>query len=140
VILLDTSVLSLSFRRRQPGPQEVRVRQVLEGLLEGDTPLAIPGIVLQEVLSGVKSDEQFTKLEQRLRSSFTVLLPTEETHVAAARLLNTCLAHGISASGPDCLIAVQAMAGGHELFTVDDDFTGIARHSSLKLYKWESAG
>jgi predicted nucleic acid-binding protein len=65
VILIDTSILSLAFRRTRPGPSEQRVRVVLEGLMAGEAPLGIPGIVVQEVLSGVRSEKQFAELERR---------------------------------------------------------------------------
>jgi hypothetical protein len=133
MILLDTSVLSRVFRRRRPGPQEGRVRAVFEGLLTGDTSLALPGIVLQEVLSGIRTEEQFLDLERRLLSSFAIIHPTTTDCVEAARLRNKCLTKGLNASGPDCLIATLAVAGDHELFTLDHDFRAISKLIPLKL-------
>jgi len=135
VILLDTSVLSRVFRRRRMGPEERRVQAVVEDLMSGEVPLGIPGIVLQEVLSGVRSPKQFAELERRLLASFRIVNPSTRDHVEAARLTNGCLAAGLSASGPDCLIAVLAIAGGHELFAMDEDFRSLARHAPLKLFK-----
>jgi predicted nucleic acid-binding protein len=135
VILLDTSVLSRVFRRRQAGPVERRLQAVVEELMAGTAELGIPGIVLQEVLSGVRSPKQFVELERRLLASFSILNPSTRDHVEAARLANKCLAAGVSASGPDCLIAVLAISGGHELFAMDEDFEGLARHAPLKRFK-----
>jgi len=135
VILLDTSVLSRVFRRRQMGPEERRVQAVVEDLMSGEVQLGVPGIVLQEVLSGVRSPKQFADLERRLLASFSIVNPSTRDHVEAARLTNKCLAAGLSASGPDCLIAVLAIAGGHELFAMDEDFGSLARHAPLKLFK-----
>ena len=140
MILLDTSVLSRAFRRRRPGLEELRLQRIVEGLMAGDVPLGLPGIVLQEILSGVRSEKQFFELEGRLLAAFTVVLPTASDHVEAARLRNKCLAKGLSASGPDCLIAVIAMSGRHELFTVDGDFEAISRHAPLKLKLFASEG
>jgi predicted nucleic acid-binding protein len=137
VILIDTSILSLAFRRTRPGPNEERVQVVLEGLMAGEAPLGLPGIVVQEVLSGVRSEKQFAELERRLMAAFTILLPSAADHVEAARLRNRCLGKGLSASGPDCLIAVQTMAGDHELFTAGPDFEGIAKHAPLKIFRVE---
>jgi predicted nucleic acid-binding protein len=134
VILVDTSILSLAFRRTRPGPNEQRIQVVLEGLMSGEAPLGIPGIVVQEILSGVRSEKQFAELERRVLAAFTVLLPSAADHVEAARLRNKCLGKGLSASGPDCLIAVQTIVGEHELFTADPDFEGIARYTPLKLF------
>ena len=135
MILLDTSVLSRVFRRRQMGPEERRVQAVVEDLMSGEVQLGVPGIVLQEVLSGVRSPKQFADLERRLLASFSIVNPSTRDHVEAARLTNKCLAAGLSASGPDCLIAVLAIAGGHELFAMDEDFGSLARHAPLKLFK-----
>ena len=138
MILLDTSVLSQVFRRRRSGSEELRLQRTVEGLMTADAALGIPGIVLQEVLSGVRSEKQFAELEGRLLAAFTVVLPSTSDHVEAARLRNKCLAKGLSASGPDCLIAVIAISGRHELFTVDGDFEAISRHAPLKLFASES--
>ena len=64
MILLDTSVLSRVFRRRRMGPEEQRLQAVVEELMSGDVPLGLPGIVLQEVLSGVRKEKQFADLER----------------------------------------------------------------------------
>jgi len=117
------------------GPEERRVRAVVEDLMSGEVQLGVPGIVLQEVLSGVRSPRQFADLERRLLASFSIVNPSTRDHVEAARLTNKCLAAGLSASGPDCLIAVLAIAGGHELFAMDEDFRSLARHAPLKLFK-----
>jgi predicted nucleic acid-binding protein len=135
VILLDTSVLSRVFRRRSPGPEEIRLLETLEGLLSGDVEVGPPGIVLQEVLSGIRLERQFKELQGRLLSSFSIVRPTVEDYLEAARLKNRCLAAGVNVSGIDCLIAALAISGSHELFAVDGDFRNIAERSPrLKLY------
>ena len=135
MILLDRSVLSRAFRRKRPGPAEASALASLEALMAGDAELGLPGIVLQEVLSGIRSEKQFSDLEQRLVAAFSIVHPTTADHVAAARLRNRCLAKGVNVSGTDCLIVTMAVAGGHELFAMDDDFTAIAKHAPLKLYR-----
>lgn len=135
MILLDTSVLSQAFRRKQPRQREQHFLVILEGLLTGDTPLALPGVVLQEVLSGIRTESHFRDLERRLLSSFAIVHPTTTDCVEAARLRNKCSSKGLSVSGPDCLIATLAIAGDHELFTSDEDFLAIAKHAPLKLFK-----
>lgn len=137
MILLDTSVLSRVFRRRRTGPEERRLQDAVEGLMVGDAPLGLPGVVLQEVLTGIRSVKQFADLERRLIASFSIVHPSTEDYVAAARLRNTCLASGLNVSGTDCLIAALAVAGSHELFAADSHFPAIAKHAPLKLYKVE---
>jgi predicted nucleic acid-binding protein len=125
------------FRRRRQSVEEQRLSQAVYELLAGEAELGLPGIVLQEVLSGIRSAEQFEATKQRLTASFVIVLPTVSDFIAAARLKNECLSTGISLSGPDCLIAVLALAGDHELLTLDNDFALIAKQTSLKLYSFE---
>lgn len=140
MILLDTSVLSRAFRRKAPGAAERRVRTAVDTLFGGDTELGLAGIVLQEVLSGVRSEKQFSELQRRLVSAFSIVHPTTDDHIEAARLKNRCLARGINPSGTDCLIAAMAIARGDELFAMDEDFEAIARHAPLKLYRSADPG
>lgn len=133
MILIDTSVLSRTFRRKQPAAKELALRGAVERLLSGDLALGLPGVVLQEVLSGIRSDKQFMSLQQRLLGSFTIIHATTEDCVAAARLRNHCASKGLNVSGPDCLIATLTIAGRHQLLSMDDDFVQIAKVSSLKL-------
>ncbi len=134
MILLDTSVLSRVFRRRRPGPAEERFRGTVEGLLRADIPLGVPSVVLQELLSGIRSKREFDDLHERLRSAFSIVHSTVADHVEGARLRNVCLAKGLNLSGVDCLIAALSIAGGHELFAVDGDFANLAKHSTLRLF------
>jgi predicted nucleic acid-binding protein len=135
VILIDTSVLSRVFRRRQPGPVERRLHVVFERLMLSEAPLGLPGIVLQEALSGLASQREFDDLAARFLGAFSVISATTADHVAAARLRNVCMRRGVNASGVDCLIAATAIGGGHELLTLDADFGRIAKHSALRLYE-----
>lgn len=135
MILLDTSVLSRVFRRRSPGPEELRLQERLGELLAGDVPLGLPGIVLQEVLSGIRLERHFSELRERLLSAFAIVLPTAEDHVQAARLKNRCRAEGFNVSGVDCLIAALAISGAHQLYALDGDFEDIASQAPhLRLY------
>ena len=134
MILIDTSVLSRVFRRSRPGLAEKRFRDTVEGLLLADIPIGLPSVVVQELLSGLRSEREFDDLFERLRSSFAIINPTVADHVEAARLRNVCLAKGVNLSGVDCLIAAQTMAGGHELFAADGDFAHLSRHAPLRLF------
>jgi predicted nucleic acid-binding protein len=134
VILLDTSVLSRVFRRRRPGPDERRLHATFERLMSSDAPIGLPGIVLQEVLSGLASDKQFRELRAKLLGAFTIVPASVDDHVEAARLKNVCTSRGVNVTGIDCLIAASAIAGGHELFALDADFDAIGKHSALKLF------
>jgi predicted nucleic acid-binding protein len=135
VILLDTSVLSVAFRRKRRVPREAKVVEDLHRLFLGRSELSVPGHALQETLSGVKHEEQFDDLERRLTTGFPILLPTKGDFISAARLFNACMSKGVSTSYPDCMIATQTIRANGELYTVDDDFKLIAKHSPLRLFE-----
>jgi hypothetical protein len=134
VILVDTSILSRLFRRTKPGPAELALRRVVDTLLASDTPLALPAIVLQEALTGIRDERQFLDLERRLLGAFPIVHPTTRDHVEAARLRNRCQLEGLNVSGVDCLIAAAAISRGWELLARDEDFEHIARHAPLRLH------
>jgi predicted nucleic acid-binding protein len=133
VIVLDTSILSLAFRRRKSDSEPPEVAG-LRGLIADDEPMAIPGIVLQELLSGVRNQEQFQKL-QRLMTSFRVFLAAETHHVHAAQIINACRHKGIACSTVDALIAAMTLDCDGRLFTSDADFRQIAPSCGLKLLR-----
>ena len=135
MILFDTSVLSRVFRRRHPGAKERRLQAVFAELMTSDVPLGLPGIVLQEVLSGIRSQREFSDLAAKLLAAFAVVPEGVPEHVEAARVKNACLGKGLNLSGVDCLIAACAITGNHQLFAVDDDFEAIALHAPLKLFR-----
>ena len=135
MILLDTSVLSRVFRRRRPGPEERRLQLVFDEMMASDVPLGLPGVVLQEVLSGIRSLRQFSELTAKLLAAFTVVPEGIPEHLEAARVKNVCLGQGLNVSGVDCLIAACTITGNHELFAVDEDFEAIARHMPLRLFR-----
>ena len=136
MILLDTSVLSLAYRRRRRKAPESRCVTVLRRLIIDDVPLAIPGIVLQEILSGIRAQPQFDKLK-RMLESFPVVVAAERHHVIAAQIANACRRKGIAASTVDCLIAALATSQRDILFTLDEDFNRIATVCDLKLLSIE---
>jgi predicted nucleic acid-binding protein len=108
--------------------------------MSSDEPLGLPGIVLQEVLSGLPSDKQFRELRAKLIGAFTIMPASVDDHIEAARLKNVCMRKGTNVSGIDCLIAASTIAGGHELFTDDADFDAISKHSPLKLFREGASG
>lgn len=133
MIVLDTSVLSLAFRRRKGGAAEPEMVGHLRKMIEDDFPLGIPGIVLQELLSGVRDRNQFNRLD-RLLGGFPLLIADADDHRRAAQIANACSAAGVSTSAPDCLIAAQSAGRGNALFTLDEDFRRMAPHCGLTLY------
>jgi predicted nucleic acid-binding protein len=133
VILLDTSVVSAALRRRKRAGREEAVATRLARLLDGQDVVALPGIVFQELLSGVAQRGQQERLLAAVRQSFPVILATEGDHLKAADLVNDAARYGHALSTPDALIAAQAINRRAALFTTDADFAAVAGFSSLKL-------
>jgi predicted nucleic acid-binding protein len=133
VIILDTSVLSAAYRRRRSLHPEPPCAAVLRRLILADAPLAVPGIVLQELLTGLKSDAEFIRV-RKILDGFPTLVATPAHHVEAARIANRCYRAGASCSQIDCLIAALAISSGSPLLTTDQDFVRMAPHCGLKLY------
>ena len=133
MILVDTSVWSLAFRRQARPGDEPKVVSLLRRMIKDDQPLAIPGIVFQELLTGVRDVSQENKL-QGILDGFPLLLATREHHVEAAKISTACRKGGGAAATVDCLIAAQCVCSNAALLTTDEDFKQIARHATLKLY------
>ena len=134
MIVLDTSVLSAVLRRRKRGDVEEALAARLSSLLKSEEQMAVPGIVLQELLSGVAEQKQGERVSAAVRESFPVMLATEGDHLKAADLGNLAARKGVALSTPDALIAAQAFNRRALLFTMDSDFPRLAARAGLKLY------
>lgn len=134
MILVDTSVLSLAFRRKIKTKPESPLVGILRRLVEQDQPIVVPGIVLQELLSGVRTETEYERLCD-LMDGFPLMLATREHHLEAARIANTCRQAGISVSTVDCLIAAMAITTKSQLLTGDEDFERMASCCDLHLLK-----
>ena len=134
MIVVDTPVWSLAFRRRsRPAGVIPGVVKLLGRLAQDDEPLVVPGIVLQELLSGIKDPSHAERIGG-LMEGYPVLLATREHHMEAANISNSCRKAGIAAATIDCLIAAQCVMVGGALLTTDDDFKRISKHCALRLY------
>ncbi len=105
-------------------------------LLQADQAIALPGIVLQEILSGIADQSQREKVLRAVRQSFPLLLASEGDHLKAADLASAAAAEGIALSTPDALIAAQAVNRRATLFTRDRDFTPLATLAGLLSSEW----
>ena len=92
----------------------------------------VPGIVLQELLSGTRSAAHRRRLEE-IVEGFEVRTASVEDHRMAATIRDACRQEGIAAAAIDCLITAQVIRADARLFTLDRDFDRIATVSSLRL-------
>jgi predicted nucleic acid-binding protein len=129
-VLVDTSVWSLALRRSRP-PIHPRVVELAELIREGRA--SIVGLIRQELLSGVRSAEQFEALRTHLRAFPDLELGTED-HEEAAAFFNRCRARGIQGSTIDFLICAAAARRAMPILTTDDDFASYARILPIELH------
>jgi hypothetical protein len=134
VILLDTSVLSAALRRKGPGMASAPSLEALRALLRSGARVAVPGIVVQEVLSGVRERRQFDTLKSVVLAGYPVLAASVGDHVLGAQISSTCRRAGVAVATVDALIAAQAVNGRAQLFSLDADCARIARHVPLRLF------
>jgi predicted nucleic acid-binding protein len=128
--VVDTSVWSLALRKKgHRKTEEVRKLSVL--LKEGER-VFVPGINLQEVLQGIRNNEQFKQIRDAL-ACFPSLETSRDDSIFAAELFNTCRAKGIQASTIDFLIASIVIRNNCILLSADKDFVHISKHCELRL-------
>lgn len=129
-VIVDTSVWSLAFRRRTPVVHSKVTR--LRELIEAGEEVCLLGVILQEVLQGMRERRQLDLLQEAL-SSFYLIEPSREDYCFSAELWNRCAGKGISASTIDFLIAGTAIRHEALLLTTDGDFNRIASVAPLKV-------
>jgi predicted nucleic acid-binding protein len=130
-VLVDTSVWSLALRRKghaSPSPWVA----VLADLVHDGRAL-IMGPVRQELLSGVRTPNQFDVLREHLRAFPDVELGTGD-YEEAASFSNRCRAAGVQGSSVDFLICAVATRRALAIFTTDEDFEHYARILPLTLH------
>jgi hypothetical protein len=132
--LVNTSVWSLALRRKREvlnSAEKSLVAELTALIKEGRA--GIIGLIRQELLSGLKSVEQYEKLRTHLRSFPDEVLDTTD-HEEAAKAGNECRTKGIAVSVVDALLCAVAMKRDWTIFTTDPDFRNYARVLPIKLH------
>jgi hypothetical protein len=130
-VLVDTPVWSLALRRR--APRETSIEGELTELI-GEGRVLMLGAIRQELLSGIRTIEQFKTLRESLRS-FPDEPLSQEDYEDAANCFNRCRMRGIQGSNTDFLLCAVALRRNVPIFTTDDDFRGFAKHLRLELHQ-----
>jgi len=128
--IIDTSVWSEALRRKKNtvNSSETAVRKIIEN----DDEIVIPGIIIQEILTGISNEKLFREIKDIL-DDFAYLDITKKDYIYASELSNECRSKGITAGSIDFLIASAAIRNELELVTFDKDFFNISKHSDLKI-------
>jgi predicted nucleic acid-binding protein len=131
-LFADTSVWSRAFRRDAPKPApEVAA---LVDALNGRETIFVTGIVLQELLQGFASPKARRQIIERFLA-LPFLAPELQDHIDAAELRNRCRRAGIRVETVDVLIAQLSIRYDLTLLAMDRDYTHIAKHSTLRLWR-----
>jgi predicted nucleic acid-binding protein len=128
-VIVDTSVWSLFLRRTAPR-DSWQILALERRLRTGRVQLL--GIIRQELLSGIREQSQFERLQDAL-AGLPDLLATTQDHVLAAQCYNLCRGRGVQGSAVDFLICAQAINHGLPILTSDKDFEAYAEILPLKL-------
>jgi predicted nucleic acid-binding protein len=127
VTLVDTTVW-IDFFRDLDTPQ---VRE-LERLIQSNEDVCICGVILTEVLQGIRDDKDYA----RTLASFDafVLLPmSQQTFLRAAELYRTLRRRGLTIrNSVDCMIAAVAIEHDVPLLHNDRDYEAIASLGTLR--------
>jgi predicted nucleic acid-binding protein len=130
MILIDTSVW-IDFFRGQDSPQ----RWMLHNLIQDEEDISICGIILTEILQGVKEDKSF----QQTRN-YLLELPVFEpkgikTYSDAARIFRLCRKKGKTIrSTIDCIIAAICLENNLSILHKDQDYDAICECVHLKVF------
>lgn len=129
MILVDTSVW-IDFFASKTLPHV----ETLEKLILKNENICICGIVITEVLQGIKNDKEFNKTKILLEC--LVFLPMSyTTFIKSAQLYRALRKNGITIKRVmDCLIATVAIENDIPILHNDKDFVLIESQSKLKTY------
>ena len=128
MVLVDTTVWVDLF----PGlttPQVI----VLESLILKREDICLCGVILTEVLQGIRDDKEHAKT-QAIFSNLLYLPMIRETFLLAAHIYRSLRARGITIRNSiDCMIAAVCIENKVALLHNDRDFNYISKHFDLKV-------
>jgi predicted nucleic acid-binding protein len=130
-VLVDTSIWSLALRRTAhiQNPEALELRRLITA-----NRAEMIGPIRQELLSGVRDQSQFDRLESHL-AAFPDLPLLDEDYVTAAKFFTLCRSRGVQGSNTDFLICAVAVRHDYAVFTTDGDFTRFARYVPVVLHE-----
>lgn len=131
-VLVDTSVWSLAFRRKNRSENAKIVNELID--LIRDLRVVIIGPIRQELLSGISDKKTFEELKEKMEGFTDYLIPPIDYEIAA-EFSNKCRRNGIQGSHIDFLICAVSARNEWEIFTEDKDFINYKKYLPIKLYK-----
>lgn len=129
MVLVDTTVWIDFFADRNK-PHVVKLQE----LIESEEDISLCGVIMTEILQGIRSDTDFFKTKEYLDD--LIFLPMRHgTFIRAAEIYRFLRKKGVTIRKPvDCMIASVAIEYDMHLLHNDRDFKYIAKHSKLRVY------
>ena len=129
MLVVDTSVWIDLFNGHRSAESEY-----LAACLADDVPVIVPGIVLAEILAGLRTEAEAARIESLLAALDRAPEPSPDDYRAAAAIYRSCRRAGRSVGAiVDCLIAQICLRNGYVLLTRDRDYVRIAASTGLRL-------
>ena len=130
MILVDTTVWIDFFANRNTAHAFY-----LSRLIEQSDDLYLCGIVLTEILQGIRNAKEHHQAEEIL-NSLLFLDMSRSTYILAADIFRNLRARGITIRKTlDCMIAAVAIENNISLLHNDRDFDPIQKYCGLKIVK-----
>jgi len=128
MVFVDTSIWIDFFADRNAK----RTLALIEPIDNED--IATCGVVITEVLQGVREDKVFNKIKSILLD--LIILPmTDSIFISAAQIYRSCRKKGITIRNPvDCMIAATCMEHSTFILHSDRDFDHISKHFPLQKH------
>lgn len=132
MVLIDTTVWIDFFAGRQL-PQVA----TLERLIMHREDICICGIILTEVLQGIREKNEFRKTKELFNTMIFLPMPYS-AYLGAAEIYRTLRRKGITIRNTvDCMIASVAIENDIMLLHNDRDFIPIEKHLRLKVLTFD---
>ena len=130
MVLVDTTAW-IDFFSANPYPHV----KTLENLITNQEDICLCGIILTEVLQGIRKDSEFNRTQDLFDN--LVFLPMQySVFLRSAEIYRDLRRKGITIRKPvDCMIAAVAIGNDIPLLHNDKDFIPIEKHCGLKRLK-----
>ncbi len=128
MILVDTTVWIDFFK----GNLTKQVKY-LKKFVEEKEDLAICGIILTEILQGIRSEDQYKKVKNYFEPLVLLEIGYEE-YIQAANIFRVTRSKGYTVRNTiDCIIAATAITNATKLLHSDKDFKVIDKFTELEV-------
>ena len=131
-VLVDSSAW-IEFLNGHASPERDAVRT----LIEGDDDVCTCGVVVAEVLQGIRSERSRREVEDLFGQMTLLEAPGLAPYVRAASLYRSLRQRGVTVrSTIDCLVAVLAEEHGCALLARDRDLSAILGSRLVAVRSW----